>query len=140
VGKAKTLKMKLIYIIAAVAMLAMLIPAMAVPSSAATPPAVTTGAATLVGDTTALLNGTLTALGSDSPVALSFRYGNTLGGPYPYTAVGVPPSADVLSVLPLNFSALLTGLTINKTYYFQAKAVAQVEQRTGWKCHLPQAR
>jgi type IV secretory pathway VirB2 component (pilin) len=39
VNKAKTLKMKLIYVVAAVAMLAMLIPAMAVPVSAA--PAIT---------------------------------------------------------------------------------------------------
>jgi len=35
VNKAKTLKMKLIYVVAAVAMLAMLIPAMAIPVSAA---------------------------------------------------------------------------------------------------------
>jgi hypothetical protein len=126
VNKAKTLKMKLIYVIAAVAMLAMLIPAMAVPAFAAGGPAVSSVAASLIGDTTATLNGSLTALGVNSPVSLSFVFGKTsdLTIPYVYSnsAVGVPPSANNASTLPLAFSANISGLDKNATYYFRAVA------------------
>jgi len=114
--------MKLIYVVAAIAMLAMLMPAMAIPVSAAAPPVVATLPATYVGDTSATLNGVLTAVGGINTVSLSFQYGTTLGGPYTGSVSATPASNN--SPLPVSFSATVRNLTLGTTYYFVAVATS----------------
>ena len=86
----------------------------------AVPPAVTTNEPTIVGSSFATLNGTATAFNATTTV--SFEYGTTLGGPYPNNAIGVPPS--ISGNAPTDFSATLSGLTINTDYYYRAKGVS----------------
>ncbi len=83
-----------------------------------TPPTVTTQAATLVGEDSATLNGTLSSVGSDYPV-IGFVW-NTTGNPtYAY------PMVDPYHYWgPVNttgpFSYSVTGLTPGQTYYVRA--------------------
>lgn len=79
-------------------------------------PAVTTGAATSVNNNSATLNGSLTALGTATTVNVSFQWGTTAGGPYPYST-----TAQAMTTTGA-FSATLTGLLPSTTYYFKARA------------------
>lgn len=82
--------------------------------------AVSTGAASSVGSSTATLNGTLSDMGGFNPVTVSFIYGTTP----PYGSIpiaGVPPS---VTSSPSTFTASLSGLTTNTTYYFVAVATS----------------
>jgi hypothetical protein len=79
-----------------------------------TPPSVTTGTTSGVTSTGATLNGNLTALGTAGNVNVSFEWGltSTYGGmttPVRQSATGA-------------FSAILSGLGGNATYYYRAKA------------------
>ncbi|MCX6282342.1 MAG: choice-of-anchor J domain-containing protein [Bacteroidetes bacterium] len=88
-------------------------------TTAPVPPSVTTQLATIVGATFATLNGSAIAFNANTTV--SFEYGTTtqyLGGP----VVAVPPS--VTGNASSNFSATITGLTINTTYHYRAKGVS----------------
>ena len=89
--------------------------------STAVPPVITTAAATVVGATFATMNGTINP--KNASTVVSFEYGTVLGGPYP-TPVTVPGTYSGNSVQ--GFSATLSGLVINTTYYFRAKAVNAV--------------
>jgi hypothetical protein len=82
------------------------------------PPSVITASASDTTATTAKLNGYLTSLGTADNVTVSFVWGITDGGPYPYTATVVPSMTGTGA-----FSAPLSGLTPKTTYYCIAKAV-----------------
>lgn len=82
-----------------------------------TPPTVNAQAATNLGNTVATVNGQLSALGSISPVNVSFQYG-TVSGQYTQETQSAALSG------PQSFSSALTGLTAGTTYYFRVKAVA----------------
>jgi hypothetical protein len=86
-----------------------------VPPVVTAPPAVTTSAATGIGTGSATLNGNLTSLGSASSVQVSFEWGLTTG----YGNVTTPGAKTATG----SFSASLTSLTPNTTYYYRAKAV-----------------
>jgi phosphodiesterase/alkaline phosphatase D-like protein len=78
------------------------------------PPSVTTGDATSVTSSSATLNGSLASMGAATTVSVSFRYGTTRGGPYPNsTSLQAKNTSGP-------FTAGLTGLTANTTYYFVA--------------------
>ena len=77
---------------------------------------VTTGGATAIGSTTATLNGTLTGLGAFSSAQVYFEYGTT-------TSYGNTTASQSRSSLG-SFSASISGLTPNTTYYFRAVARA----------------
>jgi hypothetical protein len=77
---------------------------------------VVTSAATGIGKNVTTLNGNLTDRGTANPVNVSFVYGTTHGGPYPYaTALQAMSAPDV-------FQTDVTGLSPGTTYYFKAKA------------------
>jgi subtilisin len=79
-------------------------------------PEVVTNAATNITSSSATLNGNLTAMGTATTVNVSFQWGTTQGGPYPNST-----SAQALTA-PGAFSANLSSLTPNTTYYYRAKA------------------
>jgi len=83
-----------------------------------TPPSVTnsTSAATDVTIHSATLSGDLTSLGTASAGKVSFEWGTTPGGPYPNET-----DSQILTDTGF-FSAGLTGLEPNTTYYFRIKA------------------
>ena len=83
-------------------------------TTAGIPPSVSTGNATSVTANSATLNGTLTKLGTADNVSVSFQYGTTQGGPYPNS------TAPRGMTSPGPFTANLTGLSGNTTYYFRA--------------------
>ncbi len=83
---------------------------------ASTPPTVTTNNATSITPNSAVLNGTLTSLGTASSANVSFQWGLSSGN-YTNTTPTVAMSATG------TFNANLTGLSANTTYYFLAKAV-----------------
>ena len=83
-------------------------------------PEVTTNAATDVTTESATLNGNLDSLGDYSSVNVSFEWGETLGGPYPNETT----PETMASTGP--FSAPISGLASNTTYYFRAKATGSV--------------
>ena len=87
----------------------------------AEPPAVTTDAATDVTTESATLNGSLDSLGDYTTVDVSFEWGTTLGGPYPNETT--PPEAMTSTGA---FSANLSSLSSDTTYYFRAKATGSV--------------
>jgi hypothetical protein len=60
----------------------------------------------------------LDSLGDYSSVDVSFEWGETSGGPYPYETT----PETMTSTGP--FSAPISGLALNTTYYFRAKGVA----------------
>jgi mono/diheme cytochrome c family protein len=86
-------------------------------TTAAAPLAVTSNAASAMTTTQATLNGSVTSLGAESSVAVSFDYGPTTS--YGSSAAGVPASLSAAGV----FSANLTGLSGGTTYHFRARAV-----------------
>lgn len=79
------------------------------------PPAVTTTAATIVGTTSATLNGDLSSLGTASSVQVSFEWGQT-------AAYGNATPQETLTS-PGPFSADLSGLAPGTTCHFRARAV-----------------
>jgi phosphodiesterase/alkaline phosphatase D-like protein len=80
-----------------------------------TAPAVSTSAASAVTQTSATLNGNLTALGSASPVTVSFEWGTT-------AAYGSDTPGQSLNAAGA-FNAGITGLTPDTTYHYHAVAV-----------------
>jgi hypothetical protein len=82
-----------------------------------TPPVVTTGVPTGIDLTLATLNGNLDSLGTAGSVAVSFEWGITLGGPYPYETT----SENMTTTGTFYFD--LSGLDPGTTYYYRAKAV-----------------
>jgi hypothetical protein len=84
------------------------------------PPAVTTNSATSVVQTSATLNGSLTALGASGSATLSFDWGTSTS--YTGGNVAANPSSWNGGV-PKAFTYNLTGLTHNTTYHYRAKAV-----------------
>jgi hypothetical protein len=85
-------------------------------TTGSSPPFVETSAATEPTTNTAFLNGNLTGLGTAKPVNVSFIYGTTHNGPYPYAT-----APHVMSA-PYVFQTGVTGLSPNTTYYFKARA------------------
>lgn len=81
-----------------------------------TPPSVTTDAASNLTTDAATLNGNLDSLGTADTINVSFRWGDTKGGPYPNLTV--PQALKAAGA----FQARLTGLSSATTYYYQAKA------------------
>ncbi len=79
------------------------------------PPTVTTDNATSITGASARLNGTLTSLGTAASVNVSFQWG-TASGNYAFE------TEMVVMGLVGSYSANLTGLSANTTYYFRAKA------------------
>ncbi|MFC2005263.1 S8 family serine peptidase, partial [Chloroflexota bacterium] len=79
------------------------------------PPAVTTSAADNITSNSATLHGDLTDLGDYSSANASFEWGPTSGNLTWQTTPQVMDSTD-------NFSADLSSLSSNTTYYFRAKA------------------
>jgi hypothetical protein len=84
-------------------------------STTGTPPTVTTNNATNLDNTSATLNGTLSALGAATNTNVSFEWGLT-------AAYGHETTAQSMSG-PGSFSYDLTGLTTKTTYHFRARAV-----------------
>jgi len=78
-------------------------------------PSVSTGDATSITTNSATLNGALADLGSAGTVNVSFQYGTTQGGPYPNST-----SSQAMTARG-SFSAGITGLAANTTYYCRAK-------------------
>jgi phosphodiesterase/alkaline phosphatase D-like protein len=78
-------------------------------------PKVTTGTASSVALTSAILNGNLTDKGSASSVYISFEWGTT-------TAYGMATTAKNATATGA-FNTSITGLAPNTTYHFRAKAV-----------------
>ena len=78
-------------------------------------PTVATGTATSITSTGAVINGTLSSLGSSNSVAVTFNWGLTSG--YGNT------TATQTMTSPYSFTATLTGLTPATTYHFIAVAV-----------------
>jgi hypothetical protein len=89
-------------------------------TTAKVPPAVTTNAASGITDISATLNGNLDSLGDYSSIYVSFEWGNTSGGPYPNETT----HETMTSTGP--FSATISGLASDTTYYFRAKATGSV--------------
>ena len=80
-----------------------------------TPPSVTTNDASGVTSDSAVLNGTLTGLGTDTSVDVSFEWGLTAGYGNETSPQAMPATGD--------FNALISGLDPGIIYYFRAKAV-----------------
>jgi len=76
-------------------------------------PTVTTDNATNITANSARLNGTLTSFGTATSANVSFQYSTASGN---YTLVTTPVSVNVTGA----FSANLTGLSSNATYFFRA--------------------
>ncbi len=85
--------------------------------STVVPPIVATVAALPVLPTSATLNGTVNPKNGNTTV--SFEYGTTLA----YGSVATVPGILTGNTVQ-NFNATISGLTINTTYYFRAKAVS----------------
>jgi hypothetical protein len=79
------------------------------------PPSVITNATGDITADSAILNGNLTAMGTAASVTVSFEWGNT-------TSYGNETPVEVLNA-PGAFSDNITGLSLNTTYHFRAKAV-----------------
>ncbi|MFC2011412.1 S8 family serine peptidase, partial [Chloroflexota bacterium] len=84
------------------------------------PPTVITNAASDITTNSATLNANLTSLGDYTPVFVTFVWGQTPSGPYPNTNPTPPPPMTSNGT----FTTPLSGLTIDTTYYFKAKAMA----------------
>ena len=84
---------------------------------------VTTGSATGIFSTAAVLAGTLTGLGASPSVNVSFEYGTT-------TAYGSTTTPQAMAAAA-GFTAGLTGLTPGTTYHFRAKATDGASTVTG---------
>ncbi len=81
------------------------------------PPAVVTTAATVIGLTTATLNGTVNANGASTTV--TFQYGLTIA--YGFTAPGVP--SPITGNTVQNVSAAIAGLVSNTLYHYRVVGV-----------------
>jgi len=86
-------------------------------TSTAIPPTVVTTAATSVTGTSASLNGTVNANGSNTTV--TFNYGLTTA--YGSTIAGVPATVSGTTVTPV--TATISGLANNTTYHYQVVGV-----------------
>ncbi len=85
-------------------------------TTGALPPSVTTDNAGSITESSAVLNGNLTALGTATTVDVAFEWGTAQGGPYPnVTAAQAKTSAGA-------FQDGLTGLSAHTAYYFRARA------------------
>jgi hypothetical protein len=82
-------------------------------------PALTPTAASNVTSNEAILNGSLTTLGSTSPVTVSFEWGIDTS----YSGGDIVANPSSITSVPTAFSASLSGLTANTTYHFRAEAV-----------------
>jgi len=80
------------------------------------PPVVATDNATIITGNSVTLRGTLTSMGTATSVIISFQCGVNSGN---YTFGTTPVSVNATGL----FSANVTGLSANMTYYFRAKAV-----------------
>lgn len=80
------------------------------------PPSVTTNAAGGITSENATLNGNLDSLGDAATVNAAFQWGTNHGGPYQHT------TANQAMTTTGAFSAGLSNLDGNTTYYFRAKA------------------
>jgi hypothetical protein len=89
------------------------------------PPAVVTNAATSIGNTTATLNGTVTA--NNSTTTVSFNWGTTVS--YGNTIAATPGTVTGNSAT--NVSANLTGLIINTTYHFRCTGTSSAGTTNG---------
>jgi hypothetical protein len=78
------------------------------------PPAVATGSATGIAATGAILNGTLTSLGSSTSVSAGFDWGLT-------SSYGNTTTVQTLTASN-TFGTALTGLSAGTTYHFRARA------------------
>jgi hypothetical protein len=89
------------------------------------PPVVTTDKATSITADSAKLNGQLTDLGSAEKVYVSFEYGEVtsevIGEEFALLCQFTTEPVEMTSTGA--FSATVTGLTLGKTYWFQAKAM-----------------
>jgi hypothetical protein len=83
-------------------------------TAATTPPELATTAATGIGSTVATLNGSLTGMGTASPVEVSFELGLTAA----YGNATAPQAMTGTGA----FNSPLEGLTSETTYHFRAKA------------------
>ena len=82
-----------------------------------TAPSVTTSAASSTTQTSAILNGSITATGTSSPAVRGFVYGTSTAYGATTTDSGGPFSTGP-------FSASISGLTCNTTYHFNAYATS----------------
>jgi len=82
----------------------------------ATPPAVTTGNASSITGTSAVLSGNLTSLGTASSVSVSFQLGTSPG------VYGFETTAEVKSSVG-TFQFTVSSLASGTTYYYRARAV-----------------
>ena len=81
------------------------------------PPVVTTSAASSITGSSAVLNASLTDLGTAESAVVSFQWG-TVSGSYANET-----TTQTLSTIPSTFNASISGLSKGVTYYFRAKAV-----------------
>ncbi|MEY2509214.1 MAG: hypothetical protein QOH01_3543 [Verrucomicrobiota bacterium] len=88
-------------------------------------PTVATNAATSPASTSAVINGTVISSG-DSPINSRFFYWGTANPP------DQPVGDSAIFVSGNNFSAILTGLVPNTTYYFRAYAHNSSSANIGW--------
>jgi hypothetical protein len=94
-------------------------------TTAAIAPMATTGAATVISSTGAMLNGTVNA--NNASTTVTFEYGLTTG-------YGSTATADVSPVTGATNAAVskgITGLTPNTTYHYRVKAVNTAGTTTG---------
>ena len=88
-------------------------------TTAGSTPTVATSAASGITTNAATLNGSLTALGSSSPVSVSFDWGTDTS----YTGGNIAATPSSITAVPTTFFASLSGLTAGTTYHYRAKAV-----------------
>jgi hypothetical protein len=79
------------------------------------PPLVATRSASNIRTNSAILNGDMVSTGDAATVNVSFIYGTTHGGPYPYTTT--PQSRTTAGV----FSTSISGLSPYTAYYYRAR-------------------
>jgi phosphodiesterase/alkaline phosphatase D-like protein len=80
------------------------------------PPTVSTLGSSTVTNSTALVSGNLTAIGTAPGISLSFEYGLTTS--YGASVTATPASSSA----PASFTATISGLTPGTLYHFRAKA------------------
>lgn len=84
-------------------------------------PQVSTAVATDITTNSATLNGSLDSLGDYTSVDVSFVWGDAEGGPYPNETTPAETKTETGA-----FSAPISGLASNSTYYFRAKATGSI--------------
>jgi hypothetical protein len=88
--------------------------------------AVSTNSASIVSTTAVSLSGTLTALGTSSPVTVWFEWGTSTN--YGYTIAASPGS---VTAAPTVITANLGNLTPGTTYHYRARAAAGAASAAG---------